>query len=427
MGGSGWLVPAVILGHGGNAASGGDSTARRVVGDRGRAGQLHGDSPTPSTFDRDIVRDVHDALVRGTVLFGDAHVHAALYGHAGRVAHHVVHDVRRRADVPGYGAEHYANGAVNRAKLNWPAIRQRALDIASGAVTASDTHSAIAWAVGELDVNGHSRFVPLPVGTTTPLLPLGPSQLPSGKLLPGRIGYVALPGVEDFADQYQAAGAAVIRTLQAGHPDGWILDLLSDAGGAVWPMLGGIQPLLGSGPIGSFVSPPAPASVVRVTPTELTQGGQVAIRIPVAAQQGASTDPVVVLTGPTTASAGEFAAIVFRGRPCTTWMGSATTGVPTANAPFQLSDGATLILTTGFDADRTGHVYPDTPIKPDIEVGTNYNTTWNQADPTIRAATQWLNLHRDCKPVAKQCASWGTAGPPLCPQTIESLHPRPAV
>ncbi len=293
-------------------------------------------------------------------------------------------------------------GAVNRAKLNWPAIRQRALDIASGAVTASDTHSAIAWAVGELDVNGHSRFVPLPVGTTTPLLPLGPSQLPSGKLLPGRIGYVALPGVEDFADQYQAAGAAVIRTLQAGHPDGWILDLRSDAGGAVWPMLGGIQPLLGSGPIGSFVSPPAPASVVRVTPTELTQGGQVAIRIPVAAQQGASTDPVVVLTGPTTASAGEFAAIVFRGRPCTTSMGSATTGVPTANAPFQLSDGATLILTTGFDADRTGHVYPDTPIKPDIEVGTNYNATWNQADPTIRAATQWLNLHRDCKPVAKQ-------------------------
>jgi len=234
------------------------------------------------------------------------------------------------------------------------------------------------------------------------LLPLGPSQLPSGKLLPGRIGYVALPGVEDFADQYQAAGAAVIRTLQAGHPDGWILDLRSDAGGAVWPMLGGIQPLLGSGPIGSFVSPPAPASVVRVTPTELTQGGQVAIRIPVAAQQGASTDPVVVLTGPTTASAGEFAAIVFRGRPCTTSMGSATTGVPTANAPFQLSDGATLILTTGFDADRTGHVYPDTPIKPDIEVGTNYNATWNQADPTIRAATQWLNLHRDCKTVAKQ-------------------------
>jgi len=289
--------------------------------------------------------------------------------------------------------------AVNRAKLNWPAIRQRALDTASGAVIPSDTYAAIASAVGELDVNGHSRFVSLPVGPIAPSHPLGPSQLPSGKFLPGRIGYVALPGVDEpFADQYQAAGAEVMRTLQAGHPDGWILDLRSDGGGDVWPMLAAIQPLLGSGVIGSFVSPPEPPSVVRSTPTELTQGGQVSIRIPVAAQQGASTDPVVVLTGPTTGSAAEFAAIVFRGRPCTTSMGSATDGVPTGNEVIQLSDGATLILTTAFEADRTGHVYPDAPIKPDVQIGTNYNATWNQADPTIRAATRWLSIHRSCKP-----------------------------
>jgi carboxyl-terminal processing protease len=218
-------------------------------------------------------------------------------------------------------------------------------------------------------------------------------------LLPGRIGYLALPGVvEPSADQYRAAGAEVMRTLQAGHPDGWVLDLRSDSGGDVWPMLGAIQPLLGSGTIGSFVSPPEPPSVVRATPTELTQGAEVSIRIPVAAQQGANTDPVVVLTGPTTGSAGEFAAIVFRGRPCTTSMGSATDGVPTGNEGIGLSDGATLILTTAFEADRTGHVYPDAPIKPDVQVGTNYNATWNQADPTIRAATRWLSVHRSCKP-----------------------------
>lgn len=245
----------------------------------------------------------------------------------------------------------------------------------------------------------------MPVGTTIASHPLGPSQLPSGRLLNGRIGYVALPGVDGhFADQYQAAGAAVMRTLQSGRPEGWILDLRSDGGGDVWPMLGGIQPLLGSGTIGSFVSPPAPASVVRVTPTQLTQGGQVVIRIPAAAQRSASTDPVVVLTGPTTGSAGEFAAIVFRGRPCTTSMGSATTGVPTGNEVFQLSDGATLILTTAFDADRTGHVYPDAPIQPDVKVGTNYNATWNEADSTIRAATRWLSLQRGCKPLAMQTA-----------------------
>ncbi|MET3803526.1 C-terminal processing protease CtpA/Prc [Nakamurella sp. UYEF19] len=184
-----------------------------------------------------------------------------------------------------------------------------------------------------------------------------------------------------------------MRALQVGHPDGWILDLRSNSGGDVWPMLGGIQPLLGSGTIGSFVSPPEPPIVVRVTPTQLTQGGQVSIRIPVAAQQGANTDPVVVLTGPTTASAAEFVAIAFRGRPCTTSMGSATDGVPTGNAAFELDDGATLILTTAFETDRTGHVYPDAPIEPDVTVGTNYNATWNQADPTIRATLKWLSLH----------------------------------
>lgn len=287
--------------------------------------------------------------------------------------------------------------AVNRARLNWPAIRQRALNTASAAVTTSDTYSAIAVVLGELDVNGHSRLVPLPIGKNTASLPDGPSQLPSGRLLPGRIGYVALPGISEvFADQYQAGGSAVMRRLLTGQPGGWILDLRSDDGGAVWPMLGGIQPLLGSGPIGSFVAPPAPASVVRVTPTELTQGGQVSIRMSAAAPQGASTDPVVVLTGPTTGSSGEFAAIVFRGRPCTTSMGAATFGVPTGNEEFRLSDGADLILTTAFEADRTGRLYADAPIKPDIQVGTNYFATWRPTDPAIRAASRWLSLHRGC-------------------------------
>jgi len=288
--------------------------------------------------------------------------------------------------------------AVNRARLNWPAIRQQALNTASAAVTPIDTYPAIAVVLGELDVNGHSSLVPLPIGKNTASLPAGPSQLPSGRLLPGgRIGYVALPGISlTFADQYQAAGAAVMRRLLTGQPDGWILDLRSDDGGAVWPMLGGIQPLLGSGPIGSFVAPPAPASVVRVTPTELTQGGQVSIRMSAAAPQGASTDPVVVLTGPTTGSSGEFAAIVFRGRPCTTSMGAATYGVPTGNTPYRLSDGADLILTTAFEADRTGRLYPDAPIEPDIQVGTNYFATWRPTDPAIRAASRWLSLHRGC-------------------------------
>lgn len=142
------------------------------------------------------------------------------------------------------------------------------------------------------------------------------------------------------------------------------MDLRSNTGGDVWPMLGSIQPVLGSGVLRSFVSPLDPASVVRVTPTVFTQDREVVFRIPVALGQGASTDPVVILTGSITGSSGEFAAIAFRGRPCTSTMGSPTFGVPTGNTVFPLRDGAQLSLATAFDADRSGHVYADAPIAP---------------------------------------------------------------
>jgi C-terminal processing protease CtpA/Prc len=164
-------------------------------------------------------------------------------------------------------------------------------------------------------------------------------------------------------------------------------------------MLGGIQPLLGSGTIGSFIPPDGPARAVSVTPTELTDDGKVVFHISDANQQDARADPVVVLTEPTTASSGEFVAITFRGRRCTTSIGAPTHGVPTDNRQYRLSDGATLILTVALEADRTGHVYSDRPIRPDTEVGdTNDFATWSQTDPAIRTASQWLSLHPSCGP-----------------------------
>lgn len=37
-----------------------------------------------------------------------------------------------------------------------------------------------------------------------------------------------------------------------------------------------------------------------------------------------------------------------------------------ANQPFTLSDGAQLVLTTGCDVARTGEVFCDDPIGPDV-------------------------------------------------------------
>jgi C-terminal processing protease CtpA/Prc len=53
--------------------------------------------------------------------------------------------------------------------------------------------------------------------------------------------------------------------------------------------------------------------------------------------------------------------IAFRGRHRARSVGLPTAGVPTANDTFRLSDGATLLLTTAQDGDRTGYVYPAAP------------------------------------------------------------------
>ena len=50
--------------------------------------------------------------------------------------------------------------------------------------------------------------------------------------------------------------------------------------------------------------------------------------------------------------------------------GTPTAGYASANIPYLLSDGYTLALTIGQDVARTGEVFCDDPIAPDIETET---------------------------------------------------------
>jgi hypothetical protein len=288
--------------------------------------------------------------------------------------------------------------ALNRANLDWPAIRRRALSDAFGAMTPSDTYSAIELALAQLHDNAHSTLMP-PASNAASGGCAG-TTLPSGRLLQGQIGYVALPhtcSVESDR-RYRAAATDAIQDLQPSAGNGWILDLRNDNGCHVWPMLAGIQPLLGTTLIGYFVEPGAVRFAAHLTPTEATVAGKVQIRMPAPTYPVASGAPVVVLTGPQTDSSGEFVAIAFRGRPCTTSMGAPTHGQPTGNDEYRLSDGAALIITTTLEADRSGHLYPDAPIQPDTIVANGRSfATFIPSDPTIKAAVHWLDQHRGCR------------------------------
>ena len=79
-----------------------------------------------------------------------------------------------------------------------------------------------------------------------------------------------------------------------------------------------------------------------------------------------SSVPVALLTDDWTGSSGEATLLCFRGLENTRTFGIPTAGFASANNVKPLSDGYTLVITTGCDMARTGEVFCDDPISPDV-------------------------------------------------------------
>ena len=89
--------------------------------------------------------------------------------------------------------------------------------------------------------------------------------------------------------------------------------------------------------------------------------------------------PVALLTDEWTASSGEAVLLCFRGLEKARTFGAPTAGYASANAPYPMPDGSQLVLTTGCDMARTGEIFCDDPIAPDV-------TTDNPLEDALR----WL-------------------------------------
>lgn len=218
--------------------------------------------------------------------------------------------------------------------------------------------------------------------------------LPQGHRLDHDIGYLALPGllaagVQGFGQVYAQAIDQLICEIDATVTNGWIIDLRRHTGGNMWPAWAGLGPVLGEGEFVGFV---APGKKVMVSyhdgQVSMERGGVIAhMNDPYQLKQ--PWPAVAVLTSPLTASAGEFVALAFRGRPQTRSFGEPTCGVPTGNDGKQLSDGAAIALTTSLGADRTGRTY-DAPLLPDQPVEIDWTRVGTADDPVLQAALQWL-------------------------------------
>lgn len=315
--------------------------------------------------------------------------------------------------------------ALHRDKVDWTTLRNR--------LKSPDADVAQTWRLLRdamaLSSGGHGKWLPAThpslqspssrgavaairpasdaqqtreVGTTPHRIQLQRDMATVGR----RIGWVTVaafnasgPGDTPVWQQASLAFAGTvqnaIRDKDRAERCGWVVDLRSNSGGNMWPMLLGLAPLLeeagGSAVrIGAFIAADAVRSwsshdgAVWLEKKKLLDGGLSVYRL---RQPGA---PVAVLLGPLTASSGEAMALAFRGRANTRSFGRPTAGYSTGNRPERLPDGSLLVVTSSVMVDRNGQG-DGRKIAPDVEVADSGDAAaaardWLLAQPTCAAS-----------------------------------------
>lgn len=225
--------------------------------------------------------------------------------------------------------------------------------------------------------------------------PFGMNRVPQGRLVRPGVAWIDLPdhggdGTLPDGRLYQDVVQALIADLCGAGAQKWIVDLRLNEGGNMYPMLAGIGPLTGEGPLGAFVRDDGTWSWVYQDGA-VSVDGQVNSRVTGQPHPPLDADtPVAVFLSPLTSSSGEIVALSFQGRPSTRFFGEPTQGLTSANGPYPLSDGATIWLATCYEADRTGRVYT-AEVHPDLLVRTDWGKYLTAQDEVMNAALAWLS------------------------------------
>ena len=177
----------------------------------------------------------------------------------------------------------------------------------------------------------------------------------------GNIVVITLPGFLGTSDAGREYATSVLNALSGRtNVPGVIIDLRSNNGGNMYPMLAAVHPFLPSSELLTF---------------RTRQGDNVVTAAYVLRSVGVSASPgiqcpVALLTSTNTASAGEATLLAFRGLANTHSFGTPTAGYASGNSTFTLADGSQMLLTMGRDVARTGEVFCDDPIVPDVTTAT---------------------------------------------------------
>ncbi len=293
--------------------------------------------------------------------------------------------------------------SVNRYEVDWTDLRQWAEIHADGARTPAETYPGIRAALQALG-DGHSYLVePGESGGTVefpePMATLLTADGPVAEVAPGepRLGYLMVPwfsGGIDSANALAERYHALIEGIDTMDVCGWVVDLRSNPGGNMWPMLAGVGPILGQGVAGYFVDPDSVMVPWSYQDGGAYMGDQVMSRVDAPYDRG-SPPPVALLMSGNTTSSGEAMAVSFARRPDTRSFGIHTRGLTTAIQGFGLRDGAVLGLAVSRMADRTGHVWTR-GVTPDVLQILGFPYLDMENDLMLRNGIDWLLARPEC-------------------------------
>ena len=172
----------------------------------------------------------------------------------------------------------------------------------------------------------------------------------------GGIPVVSLPCFSGNDDEGVKYASAVLSAVSDDIP-GVVIDLRGNTGGNMYPMIAAVHRFLPDD--NKTISFRSRGRTNRIPLSYI-------VRVARVGQRSRIECPVTILTDSLTASSGEATLICFRGLDYVRVFGGPTAGYASANQPFPLPGGDHLVLTTGCDVARTGEVFCDDPIEPDV-------------------------------------------------------------
>ena len=278
-------------------------------------------------------------------------------------------------------AETYGKNALSTIDKNgifagndeWRSTYNECLKMIENAKSYDDTYDAIRKA---LSVGGGKHSMLMTKSESQNTTESYDEVLPTVSL-DGDIAIIKLPdflGTAEAGQKYAKVAEDFIHENR-DKIKGVVLDLRGNTGGDMGPMATAVSSLLPDGELVyyHYRSYDIPVTLKNGVVSNAGTGGKSLY------PEEKLNVPVAILTDDMTASSGEALTLCFRGLENTRTFGAPTAGYTSVNMLYNMYDGAQMYLTVAFDKARTGEIFKETPIEPDVAT-----------DSPLEAALEWL-------------------------------------